>query len=133
MDLGERAAGFRFLVRDRAGQFTEAFDAVLSAAGIEVVKIPPRTPRANCYAERWVRTVRAEVTDRMLIAGPRHLRSVLDEYAGHFNQHRPHRARSLRPPDHDPGTPVTVACLAPARIRRRNVLGGLIHEYQRAA
>jgi transposase InsO family protein len=82
MDLGERATRFRFLVRDRAGQFTEAFDAVLSAAGIEVVKIPPQTPRANAYAERWVRTARAEVTDRMLIAGARHLRAVLDEYAG---------------------------------------------------
>jgi len=71
---------------------TEAFDTVLSGAGIEVVKIPPRTPRANAYAERWVRTApRAEVTDRMLIAGPRHLRTVLDEYAAHYNQHRPHR------------------------------------------
>jgi hypothetical protein len=63
----------RFLIRDGGGQFTTAFDAVLSGAGIEVVKIPPRSPRANAYAERWVRTVRAEVTDRMLIAGPRHL------------------------------------------------------------
>ena len=74
MDLGERAARFRFLIRDRAGQFTEAFDAVLSGAGIEVIKIPT----ANAYAERWVRTARAEVTDRILIAGPRHLCAVLD-------------------------------------------------------
>jgi putative transposase len=72
---------------------------VLVSAGIEVVKIPPRSPRANAYAERWVRTVRAECTDRMLIAGPRHLRAGLDEYAAHYNQHRPHRAKSLRPPD----------------------------------
>jgi transposase InsO family protein len=92
MDLGERASRFRFLVRDRAGQFTDAFDAVLSDAGIEVVKIPPRSPRANAYAERWMRTVRAEVTDRILIAGQRHLRGVLDEYTAHYNQHRPHRA-----------------------------------------
>jgi transposase InsO family protein len=88
MDLGEHANRFRFLIRDPAGQFTEAFDAVLAAAGIEVVKIPPRSPRANAYAERWVRTARAEVTDRMLIAGLRHLRRVLDEYVAHFNRHR---------------------------------------------
>lgn len=69
--------------------------------GIEVVKIPSRSPRANAHAERWVRTARSEVTDRMLIAGPRHLRAVLDEYVAHYNQHRPHRARSLLPPDRD--------------------------------
>jgi len=90
MDLEERAGRFRFLIRDRAGQFTEAFDAVLSGAGIEVVKIPPRSPRANANAERWVRTARAEVTDRMLIAGPRHLHMVVDQYAVHYNEHRPH-------------------------------------------
>jgi putative transposase len=133
MDLGERAIGFRFLVRDRAGQFTEAFDAVLSAAGIEVVKIPSQSPRANAYAERWVRTVRAEVTDRMLIAGPRHLRAVLDEYAGHYNRHRPHRARNLRPPDCDDIPMAEIADLTAARIRRRRVMGGLINEYERAA
>src|SRR6266702_5753631 len=131
MDLGERAG--RFLVRDRADQFTEAFDAVLSGAGIEVVKIPPRSPRANAYAERWVRTARAEVTDRMLIAGPRHLRAVLDEYAAHYNHHRPHRARNLRPPDCNDITMATTTDLTAAKIRRRRVLGGLIHEYERAA
>jgi putative transposase len=77
MDLGDRAARFRFLIRDRVGQFTTAFDTVLADAGIEALKIPPRSPKANAYAERWVRTVRAEVTDRMLITGPRHLRAVL--------------------------------------------------------
>jgi len=79
-----------------------------------------------------VRTARAEVTDRMLIAGPRHLRRVLEEYVAHFNRHRPHRARNLRPPDHDSGIAAPVADLA-ARIQRRKVLGGLIHEYERAA
>jgi putative transposase len=133
MDMGERANRFRFLVRDRAGQFTEAFDAVLGSAGIEVVKIPPRSPRANAYAGRWVRTVRAEVTDRMLIAGPRHLRAVLNEYAAHYNRHRPHRARSLRPPDSCDATTAPVADRAAARIRRNEILGGLIHEYERAA
>ena len=81
MDLGDRAADFRFLVRDRAGQFTESFDAVLASTGIQAVKIPPRSPRANAYAERFVLTARTEVTDRMLIFGERHLRSVLAEYA----------------------------------------------------
>jgi putative transposase len=106
---------------------------VLSGAGIEVVKIPPRSPRANAFAERWVRTARAEVTDRMLIAGPRHLRAVLDEYVAHYNHHRPHRARNLRPPDCDDITMATTTDLTAARIRRRRVLGGLIHEYERAA
>jgi transposase InsO family protein len=90
--------------RDRAGQFTDAFDAVLSGAGIEAVKIPPRSPRANAYAERWVRTARAEVTDRMLIAGPRHLRAIPEEYVAHYNQHRPHRGRNVRPRDRDGST-----------------------------
>ena len=104
MDLGEHVARFRFLVRDRAGQFTASFDAVLADAGIEVVKIPPRCPRANCFAERLVLTVRTELTDRMLIFGERHLRRVLAEYAAHYNTQRPHRALQLRPPR--PGSPV---------------------------
>jgi len=133
MDLGERAARSRFLIRDRAGQFTEAFDAVLSGAGIEVVKIPPRSPRANAYAERWVRTAKAEVTDRMLIAGQRHLLAVLDEYAAHYNQHRPHWALNLPPPRRADITPAASTDLTTPKIRRRRILGGLISEYERAA
>jgi transposase InsO family protein len=129
MDLGDRAAGFRFLVRDRAGQFTEAFDAVLADAGIEAVKIPPRSPRANAYAERFVLTARTEVTDRMLIFGQRHLRSILAQYVAHYNGRRPHRSRQLHPPrpDHP------AADLSQERIKRRPVLGGLLNEYERAA
>jgi putative transposase len=129
MDLGDRAKGFRFLVRDRAGQFTASFDAVLAGTGIEAVKIPPRSPRANAFAERFVLTARAEVTDRMLIFGERHLRLVLAQYAAHYNGRRPHRSRQLRPPrpDHP------VADLSQERIKRRPVLGGLINEYERAA
>jgi len=82
MDLGDRAADFRFLVRDRAGQFTESFDAVLANVGIEAVKIPPRSPRANTYAERFVLTARTEVTDRLLIFGQRHLRTVAGPRGG---------------------------------------------------
>ena len=89
MDLGERASQVRFLIGDRAGQFTGASDAVLAGAGIEVVKIPLRSPSANAYAERRGRTVRAELTDRMLIIGPWHLRAVLDRYAVHYNQPAP--------------------------------------------
>jgi len=98
MDLGDRAADFRFLVRDRAGQFTASFDAVLAGAGIQAVKIPPRSPCANAYAERFVLTARTEVTDRMLIFGQRHLRTILAEYEAHYNGRRPHRSRQLRPP-----------------------------------
>jgi putative transposase len=129
MDLGDRTAGFRFLLRDRAGQFTASFDAVLADAGIEVLKIPPRSPRANAHAERFVLTARTEVTDRMLIFGQRHLRTILDEYAAHYNGRRPHRSLLLHPPrpDHP------VADLSQERIKRWPVLGGLINEYGRAA
>jgi transposase InsO family protein len=127
MELGDRASEFTVLVRDRAGQFTDAFDAVLASAGITVVKIPPRSPRANAYAERFVLTVRSEVTDRMLILGQRHLRTALNEYALHYNGRRPHRGRQLKPPrpDHP------IADLSQERIKRRPVLGGLINEYER--
>jgi transposase InsO family protein len=129
MGLGDRAAGFRFLVRDRAGQFTASCDAVLASAGIDVAKIPPRSPRANAYAERFVLTARTEVTDRMPIFGERHLRTILARYESHYNGRRPHRGRQLRPPrpDHLP------ADLSKERIQRRPVLGGLINEYERAA
>lgn len=93
----------------------------------------PRSPRANAFAERWVRTVRAEVTDRMLIAGPRHLSAVLDEYVTHYNWHRPHRGRNLRPPDSGDNITPPVTDLVTARIWHRKVLGGLIHAYQQAA
>ena len=120
MDLGDRAADFRFLVRDRAGQFTASFDAVLADAGIEAVKIPPRSPRANAYAERFVLTARTEVTDRMLIFGQRHLRLVLAEYEAHYNGRRPHRSLQLRPPrpDHPVADLSQEADQAPARPRR---------------
>ena len=129
MDLGEHVARFRFLVRDRAGQFTDSFDAVLADAGIEVVKIPPRCPRANCFAERFVLTVRTEVTDRMLIFGERHLRQMLAVCAAHYNAGRPHRALRLRPPR--PTSPVPA--VVHGRIRRRPILGGLVNEYETAA
>ena len=93
------------------------------------MKTPPRTPQANYYAERWVRTARAECIDRLLIYNERHLRSVLGEYTDHYNGHRPHQSRRQRPPDQD--EPVNAPM--DAQIQRRKVLGGVINEYYRAA
>jgi putative transposase len=120
MDLGDRVDEFGFLVRDRAGQFTASFDAVLADVGIETVKIPPRCPRANCYAERFVLTARSELTDRMLSLGERHLRAVLAEYVRHYNGRRPHRSRELRPPRPTPprGEPQLTPDQATAGTRR---------------
>jgi len=97
------------------------------------VKIPPRRPRANCFAERFVLTARTELTDRILIFGERHLRTVLAQYGAHYNGRRPHRALQLRPPRPDHPDLDLDLDLDRQRIRRRLVLGGLLSEYERAA
>jgi transposase InsO family protein len=128
MDLGDVAGRFRFLVRDRDTKFTAAFDAVFAAAGVEILKTPPRSPRANAYAERWVRTTRSECLDWILIWNDRHLHRVLTAYVAHYNTARPHRGLGLGLP-----VPTPTADTRGERIERTDVLGGLIHEYHRAA
>ena len=130
MELAGQVGRFRFLVRDRDTKFTAAFDAVFAAEGVKVLRTPVRAPRANAYAERWVGTVRRELLDRMLIVGCRQLRSVLAEYADHYNGHRPHRALGQAPPLGSAEPPIIPG---PGRVARRDRLGGLIHEYAQAA
>ena len=130
MNLGGHADGFKFLIRDRDAKFTAAFDAVLAAAGIRIIKTPVRAPRANAIAERWIASARRECLDRMLITGERHLRLVLDEYADHYSSHRPHRSLQQAPPAGRPHLPALGASL---RVLRRDRLGGLIHEYSHVA
>jgi len=129
MDLGEYAAQFKFLIRDRDSKFTAAFDEVLAGNGVRITKTPVRSPRANSFAERYAGTLRRECLDPLLIHGERHLRRILAEYARHYNEHRPHQSREQRPPLYEPGQPVDIA----SRIRRGQVLHGLINEYRRAA
>ena len=130
MGLDDRVGRFRFLVCDRDTKFTGAFDSVFAAEGLKVLRTPMQSPRANAYAERWVGTVRRELLDRMLILGCRQLRSVLAEYADHYNSHRPHRALGQAPPLGPAEPPV----ILPARgVVRRDRLGGLIHEYAQVA
>jgi transposase InsO family protein len=133
MDLDEQANRFRFLVRDRDTKFTAGFDAVFAAAGIEVLRIPPRAPRANAYAERWVRTVRSECLDWILIFNHNHLRKVLNSYVAHYNGGRPHRGLNLDIPAPPPDTFREGDTDDGGVIGRTDILGGLIHEYHRAA
>jgi transposase InsO family protein len=133
MDLEEQAYRFRYLIRDRDAKFTAAFDTVFTAAGIDVVKIPPRAPRANAYAERWVRTVRSECLDWTLVWNQRQLRRVLTEYLRHYNTVRPHRSLDLQPPRPVPRLTLVEPGGRESRVQRVDVLGGLIHEYRRAA
>ena len=119
---------FRFLIHDRDTKFGRAFDDVFRAEGIRVIRTPVQAPNANAFAERWVRTVRADCLDRILILGPRHLAHVLRVYRRHYNEHRPHRALQLLPPNGRDPTPLT----ASAGLRRSDLLGGLIHEYEAA-
>ena len=135
MQLDDEGARPRFLVRDRDSKFTREFDEVFRSEGIRVIKAPVRAPKARAHAERWVGSVRRECLDRVLILGRRHLESVIKTYVLHYNAHRPHRALDQRPPltkvARDEQREADVVDLD--RIRRRDLLGGLIREYRLAA
>jgi len=124
-----------FLIRDRDSKFTRDFDEVFRSEGIRVIKAPVRAPKARAHAERWVGTVRRECLDRLLILGRRHLQYVLASYVLHYNEHRPHRSLAQRPPlgKHPPGEQIVANVIDLDRIRRRDLLGGLIREYRLTA
>jgi putative transposase len=130
MNLEDHADAFKFLIRDRDTKFTAAFDTVLTAVGVRIIKAPVRAPRANAIAERWVGSARRECLDRMLITGERHLRLVLGEYIDHYNTHRPHRSLQQNPPA---GRIQPAAEVTGMRVLRRDRLSGLIREYSQAA
>ena len=131
--LAERSTPIRYLIRDRDSKFTRDFDAVFRSEDIEIIRTPIRAPRAKAIAERFVRTVRAECLDWLLILNRGHLEHVLRAFADHYNGHRPHRALNLTPPDPERPTLRTTTSAPPDRIERRDRLGGLIHEYRLAA
>jgi putative transposase len=130
--LGDQGRQVRFLLRDRDAKFTRSFDDVFRSEGAEVLRSPVQAPNANAYAERWIGTIRAECLDWLLIVGRGHLEQVLRVYVQHYNAHRPHRALRLQPPD--PAVePTLTGKDQPAQVHRRDLLGGLVHEYRRAA
>jgi putative transposase len=131
MALDESGMQPRVLVHDRDTKYSGEFDEVFRSEGIRVVRTPVRAPRANAYAERWVRTLRRECLDSLLILGWRHLERVLVEYARHYNHHRPHRGLRQRAPTHDAAPPLEPQRLP--QIERHDRLGGLLHEYGIAA
>jgi putative transposase len=129
--LQDRPIPVRFLIRDRDSKFSGPFDEVFRTEGIAVIRTPIRAPRANAFAERWVRTMRRECLDWTLVYGRRHLERVLRIYAQHYNAARPHRGLNLATPDASP--PELDQRASGLQLRRRDLLGGLIHEYERAA
>jgi putative transposase len=135
MQLDDLDARPRYLVRDRDSKFTREFDEVFRSEGIRVIKAPVRAPKARAHAERWVGTVRRECLDRLLILGRRHLQHILVTYSEHYNEHRPHRSLGQRPPlrKQPPGEQGMADVFDLDRVRRRDLLGGLIHEYRLAA
>jgi putative transposase len=130
MDLHDRGVSVRFLLRDHDAKFTRSFDDVFGSEGGQVLRTPIRAPKANAHAERWVQTVRAECLDWTLALGRRHLLRLLRGYVRHDNEQRPHRSLALAVPEAGERRSPQVN---PGEVRRRDVLGGLIHEYHEVA
>ena len=130
--LPERATPARFLIHDRDSKFSRDFDEVFRSEGVEIIRTPFRAPKANAFAERWVGTVRRDCLDWLLISSRRQLERVLRVYVDHYNTHRPHRALGLTAPTPGPRL-YLVSPDPPDHLQRRDRLGGLIHEYARAA
>ena len=130
MNLDGHSPAIRFLIRDRDAKFSVPFDTVLRSEGIRIIRTPIRAPNANAYAERVIETIRAECLDWTLILGRRHLDRTLRTYVDHYNRGCPHRALGLAPPLAAAAEPIPVS---PRDVRRRDLLGGLIHEYDGTA
>jgi putative transposase len=135
MQLDDDGVRPLFLIRDRDSEFAREFDEVFRTEGIRVIKAPVRAPEARAHAERWVGSVRRECLDRLLIVGRRYVHHVLARHVLHYNGHRPHRALGQRPPlsKLPPGEHGAANVIDLDRIRRRDLLGGLIREYRLAA
>ena len=131
MSLEEEEPMVKFLIHDRDTKFTCSFDEVFRSEGVQIILTPIRAPNANAFCERWVGTVRAECLDWTIILGRRHLEHILRTYIHHYNRARPHRGLALQTPLGGPST--SVGDLRAANVHRRDVLGGLIHEYRAAA
>jgi putative transposase len=127
----DRTAPMRLLIRDRDAKFTAAFDEVFRSEGIRILRTPVQAPRANAFMERWFGSLRRECLDRLLIVGRRHLERVMHIYVRHYNTHRPHRSLDQRAPTRV--APHTRGVVDLGAVRRRDRLGGLLHEYEIAA
>ena len=130
MDLGDRVATVKFLLRDRDSRFTGLFDAVFAAEGIRILASPPGAPRANAICERMIGTLRRELLDRILVVNERPLRRILRIYLHHFTTPRPHRTLRQRPLAQADTQPPPATNLAHHQVRRRPILNGLTSEYQ---
>jgi putative transposase len=133
MTLDDRQQPLRLLIHDRDAKFSGSFDHVFQSEGIAVIRTPIQAPNANAYAERWVGSVRRECLDRLLIFSRLQLEEVLRVYARHYNRHRPHRSLAFRSPGQTDPSPTPVRAPPYPQLNRRDLLGGLIHEYERAA